>query len=115
MSMTTLDLRGRDLITIPPDDLASLPTAELLDTLFGSHLPKAVRNSMVRDKRSHFLRTQPIPHHSLFHHYPTRECVDVRDQQPRFLFSSLLWPLRPATEMYNVSVDRPGLKHLSPI
>ncbi len=90
MFMTTLDLRGHDLIIIPPDELASLPTAELLETLFGSHLPKMVRNGMGHDKRYHFLRIQPIPHHSLFHHYPTRECVDVRDQQPRFLFSSLL-------------------------
>src|SRR5579864_9563991 len=60
MSMTTLDLRGRDLIIIPPDALASLPTPELLDTLFGSHLPRSVRNGMGRDKRYHFLRTQPI-------------------------------------------------------
>src|SRR6266516_2400460 len=60
MSMTTLDLRGRDLIIIPPDELASLPTPELLDTLFGNYLPIAVRDRMGRDKRYHFLRTQPI-------------------------------------------------------
>ncbi|MFL5704305.1 MAG: DEAD/DEAH box helicase [Ktedonobacteraceae bacterium] len=60
MSMTTLDLRGRDLIITPPENLLSLPTPELLRHLFGSHLPTDVRNSMGRDKRHHFLRTQPI-------------------------------------------------------
>jgi len=58
--MTTLDLRGRDLIITPPDDLLSLPTEALLDTLFGTHLPWAARNKMGRDKRFHFLRTLPI-------------------------------------------------------
>src|SRR5438477_10543851 len=58
--MTTLDLRGRDLIITPPATLLTLPTPELLDTLFGVHLPAAVRANMGRDKRSHFLRTQPI-------------------------------------------------------
>ena len=60
MSMTTLDLRGRDLIITPPENQLSLPTPELLDALFGNHLPKMVRNGMGRDKRYHFLRTQPI-------------------------------------------------------
>jgi hypothetical protein len=58
--MLTLDLRGRDLIITPPETLLSLPTPELLRHLFGSHLPTDVRNSMGRDKRHHFLRTQPI-------------------------------------------------------
>ena len=58
--MTTLDLRGRDLIITPPENLLSLPTPQLLDALFGIHLPGAVRNKMGRDKRYHFLRTQPI-------------------------------------------------------
>src|SRR3989441_6505387 len=58
--MTTLDLRGRDLIITPPASLLTLPTPELLDTLFGVHLPAAVHANMGRDKRSHFLRTQPI-------------------------------------------------------
>jgi superfamily II DNA or RNA helicase len=58
--MLTLDLRGRDLIITPPENLLSLPTPELLRHLFGSHLPTDVRNSMGRDKRHHFLRTQPI-------------------------------------------------------
>src|SRR5438132_8916978 len=58
--MTTLDLRGRDLIITPPANLLTLPTPELLDTLFGVHLPAAVHANMGRDKRSHFLRTQPI-------------------------------------------------------
>ena len=58
--MTTLDLRGRDLVITPPDDLLHLPTPELLTALFGSHLPAPLHNHMGRDKRSHFLRTYPI-------------------------------------------------------
>ena len=58
--MTTLDLRGRDLIITPPENLISLPTPELLRLLFGTHLPTEVRNSVGRDKRHHFLRTKPI-------------------------------------------------------
>src|SRR5580700_5873893 len=57
---TILELRGRDLIITPPEDLLALPTPELLDALFGKHLPKAVRASFGRDKRHQFLRTQPF-------------------------------------------------------
>src|SRR5438094_1697029 len=60
IGMTTLDLRGRDLAIIPNEELLHLSTPELLQALFGSHLPFTVRNSMGRDKRHHFLRTQPI-------------------------------------------------------
>src|SRR5438270_766951 len=58
--MTTLDIRGRDLIIIPPKEWLHLPTDELQQTLFGNHLPTAIRLSMGRDKRQHFLRTQPM-------------------------------------------------------
>src|SRR6266700_3543986 len=58
--MTTIDLRGRDLVIMPPEKLLTLSTPELLDALFGLHLPGPVRASMGRDKRSHFLRTQPM-------------------------------------------------------
>src|SRR5579859_7892149 len=58
--MTTLDLRGRDLTITPPENLLALPTPELLDILFGKHLPSSVHAEMGRDKRYHFLRTQPI-------------------------------------------------------
>src|SRR6266446_7447884 len=58
--MTTLDLRGRDLIIIPPKELLHLPTEALQEALFGKHLPTAIRISMGRDKRQHFLRTQPM-------------------------------------------------------
>ncbi len=50
IDMTTLDLRGRDLIIIPPEESLHLSTSELLQVLFGSHLPLAVRNSLGRDK-----------------------------------------------------------------
>ena len=60
MPVTTIDLRGRDLIITPPAEMLELPTTELIDKLFGTNLPKAVRSKMGRDKRYHFLRTQPI-------------------------------------------------------
>src|SRR6266568_1002512 len=74
--MTTIDLRGRDLIITPPENQLSLPTVELLDALFGAHLPTEVRNSMGRDKRYHFLRTQPI--------YFTEVKRALRQQQTAF-------------------------------
>ena len=58
--MTSLDLRGRDLVIIPPGELLHLPTPELLKTLFGTFLPAPLLATMRRDKRYHFLRTQPI-------------------------------------------------------
>lgn len=58
--MTTLDLRGRDLIITPAPEDAQLSTSELLTTLFGEHLPVVVRTDMVRDKRYGFLRTLPM-------------------------------------------------------
>jgi len=85
--MTTLDLRGRDLIIIPPDELASLPTPELLDTLFGNYLPIAVRDRMGPDKRYHFLRTQPIHFTAVKQalrqqHTPFRVAFDERPPLP---------------------------------
>jgi superfamily II DNA or RNA helicase len=58
--MTTLELRGRDLIIIPSKELLLLSTPELIQSLFGAYLPFSVRNNMERDKRYHFLRTKPI-------------------------------------------------------
>ncbi len=58
--MTTLDLRGRDLIITPTSEDAQLSTSELLTTLFGEHLPAEVRADMGRDKRHGFLRTLPM-------------------------------------------------------
>ena len=58
--MTTIDHRDRDLVIIPGEELLQLPTPELLRILFGSHLPIDIRAAMGRDKRHHFLRTQPI-------------------------------------------------------
>ncbi|TMD80568.1 MAG: DEAD/DEAH box helicase, partial [Chloroflexi bacterium] len=53
-------MRGRDLTITPPAELLELPTPALLYSLFGPYLPKALRAKMGRDKRFHFLRTQPI-------------------------------------------------------
>ncbi|HET8912468.1 MAG TPA: DEAD/DEAH box helicase [Ktedonobacteraceae bacterium] len=59
VSITTLDLRGRDLIILCPAEWYSLPLARLLEKLFGSRLPESVRSRFVQDKRHHFLRIQP--------------------------------------------------------
>ena len=58
--MTTIDHRGRDLVIIPNEEKLHLPMPELLQALFGSHLPADVRATMGRDKRHAFLRTQPM-------------------------------------------------------
>lgn len=60
MLTTTIDLRGRDLIIIPPEEWAHLPLAELLSRLFGGYLLATITRGIVQDKRHHFLRTQPI-------------------------------------------------------
>src|SRR5579863_3364876 len=58
--MTTIDHRGRDLVIVPGEEMLRLPTPELLQALFGTHLPVGIRASMGRDKRHAFLRTQPM-------------------------------------------------------
>ena len=73
--MITLDLRGRDLIIIPSEESLHLPTLELLQALFGSNLPLTIRNSIGRDKRHHFLRSQPI-------HFTTIKSALRKQQTP---------------------------------
>ncbi len=58
--MTTIDHRGRDLVIIPNEEMLRLPTPQLLQALFGAHLPADIRAAMGRDKRHAFLRTQPL-------------------------------------------------------
>src|SRR6266571_7694374 len=87
IGMTTLDLRGRDLIIIPPEESLHLSTSELLQALFGSHLPFTVRNSMGRDKRQHFLRSQPI-------HFTSVKSA-LRKQQTPFTFAFEEHPTLP--------------------
>ncbi len=60
MSITTIELRGRDLIITPAEQWLHLSLYELLTILFGAYLPVALRTNIVLDKRHHFLRTQPI-------------------------------------------------------
>ena len=60
MSITTIDLRGRDLVIAPPVESQHLPLPELLSMLFGKDLATTVRASIVQDQRHHFLRTLPI-------------------------------------------------------
>ena len=58
--MTTIDHQGHDLVIVPDEKILHLSTPELLRVLFGSHLPTDIYNTMGRDKRTAFLRTQPI-------------------------------------------------------
>src|SRR5215467_7837995 len=58
--MTTIDHRGRDLVIIPNEEMLRLPAPQLLQALFGAHLPVDIRAAMGRDKRHAFLRTQPF-------------------------------------------------------
>lgn len=95
--MVILDLRGRDLAIIPNEALLHLPTPELLQTLFGAHLPPAVRANIGRDKRHHFLRTQPIHFTSIksalrkqqtafsvtFEEHPALPCETTMSIEPR--------------------------------
>src|SRR5438270_2964571 len=83
--MITLDLRGRDLIIIPPKDLLSLSLPELLGRLFGPYLPADVQSNIGQDKRHHFLRTQPI-------HFSTIKRA-LRSQQTPF---TIAFEERPA-------------------
>lgn len=90
--MTTIDLRGRDLTITPPAELLELPTPALLDSLFGPYLPKALRAKMGRDKRFHFLRTQPI-HFSAVKHALRQQQTPftvVFEERPTLPFSTAL-------------------------
>ena len=91
-TLTTLDIRGRDLIITPPDNLTSLSTPDLLATLFGSPLPASIRTKIGRDKRHHFLRTLPI-HFSIvkqaLRHQHTPFTVAF-NEQPALPFSTTL-------------------------
>ena len=55
-----IDQRGRDLTIMPPEELRQLPLPTLVARLFGDDLPRKVKTGIERDKRYHFLRTQPI-------------------------------------------------------
>ncbi len=60
MSITTLELRGRDLVIIPAEQWLDLSLSVLLSMLFGTYLPTAIRANIAQDKRHAFLRMQPI-------------------------------------------------------
>ncbi|HLI89550.1 MAG TPA: DEAD/DEAH box helicase family protein [Ktedonobacteraceae bacterium] len=85
MSITTVDLRGRDLVITPPEAWLHLPLPELLSRLFGSHLPATLCDSMVQDRRYRFLRTQPL-------HFSAIKRA-LREQQTPY---SVLFEERPA-------------------
>lgn len=58
--MITIDHRGHDLALLPDAEMLQLPTPELMQALFGGHLASDIRETMRRDKRQAFLRTQPL-------------------------------------------------------
>src|SRR6266496_2204553 len=60
MSISTLELRGRDLVNIPAEQWLDLSLSVLLSMLFGTYLPTAIRANIAQDKRHAFLRMQPI-------------------------------------------------------
>src|SRR5579859_6354158 len=88
--MTTIDHRGRDLAIIPDDALLRLTTPELLQALFGSHLPADIRAAIGRDKRHAFLRTMP------FHFQAIKQALRAQgtafdvafDEQPSLSFAT---------------------------
>lgn len=45
---------------IPDEQMGQLPTTELVQTLFGTHLPLEIRACIERDTRYAFLRTRPL-------------------------------------------------------
>ena len=92
--MITLDLRGRDFIIIPSEESLHLSTSELLQFLFGSHLPLTIRNSIGRDKRHHFLRTQPV-------HFTSVKSA-LRKQQSPFIASFDEHPALPFETTFNI-------------
>ncbi len=94
IDMITLDLRGRDLIIIPPEESLHLSTSELLQALFGSHLASTIRANIGRDKRHHFLRTQPI-------HFTSVKSA-LRKQQTPFTISFDEHPALPFETTLNV-------------
>lgn len=55
-----LDLRGRDLIVVPPAALWPLDDAGLCAALFGPGEAAAARAMLVRDRRARMLRARPI-------------------------------------------------------
>jgi superfamily II DNA or RNA helicase len=63
--MTTIDHRGQDLVIVPEEELLHLSTPELVQALFGTHLPTDIRSAIGRDKRHAFLRTQPFHFHAI--------------------------------------------------
>jgi len=59
MSITNIELRGRDLAIIPPEEWQEYTSQELLKQLFGPRLSPRTVAAVEYDARGHFLRTQP--------------------------------------------------------
>lgn len=89
---TIIDFQGHDLVIRPDAELLSLPTAELQQALFGTHLAPDIRRSMGRDKRHAFLRIQP------FHFQEVKQALQAQhtvytlafDEHPALPFTTAL-------------------------
>ncbi len=92
MAITNIELRGRDLAIIPPDEWQEYTSHELLKQLFGPRLSPRIVAAIAYDTRGHFLRTQPshftsikralIEHKTPFH--------VAFDEQPKLPFETKL-------------------------
>lgn len=60
MTITTIDMRGRDITIQPPKAWQALAFSRMVEKLFGPYLPAIVQSSLVWDKRGCYLRTQPF-------------------------------------------------------
>ncbi len=60
MTITSISVRGRDLIITPATQWQEQNRTTLLTTLFGAHLAADVRERIKLDKREHYLRVQPL-------------------------------------------------------
>ena len=92
--MATIDYRGHDLVIIPEEKMLRLPTPELMQILFGKHLPAEIRSAMGRDKRHAFLRTQP------FHFSAIKQAF--KEQQTSFTVAFEERPTLPFETTLNV-------------
>jgi superfamily II DNA or RNA helicase len=93
--MITLELRGRDLVIVPPAEWEMLAYADLIARIFGKHLPANALEHLSQDKRHLFLRIQP--------YYLSTIKSALRQQQVPFIVAfeespTLPWPTSLALE-----------------
>ncbi|GCE11367.1 DEAD/DEAH box helicase [Tengunoibacter tsumagoiensis] len=111
-TITTINLRGRDLIITPPSEWQHLSQRELMQMLFGQYLPGPMQDQLKYDHRSNnpFLRSKPV-------HFTSLKQA-LRQQQVPFTvtFEELpTLPVRPQLTMqprpYQAEAIAAWLKH----